>query len=350
MTLPMRLGGAGAADLARARAEERRRRRLVTGVLLGVVLALFSVSMVVGDVGLSVAEVTRSLTARGTPGDDFVVHELRLPRALTGVLVGAAFGLSGGIFQALLRNPLASPDIIGITWGASAGAIVAIVVFGSVGSVVSLSALVGALAAAATIYLVAWRDGVSGARLVLIGIAIAAVLQAMVTYLLTRAEIFTAQDALTWITGSLNDMTRGSMSTLAWELAPVVVALLVARRWLGPLQLGDEFARSLGLPVERARLALILLAVALAAVATAAAGPIAFVAFVSAPISRRLVGGGSVSLVAAALVGMSVVLAADLVAVHAMSPSFPVGVVTGLVGGPYLLYVLASSNRVRRNA
>lgn len=311
-------------------------------------VVLFAASMVLGDVDLSVLDVLRSLTARGTPGDDFIVHELRLPRTLTGLLVGAAFGLAGGIFQTLVRNPLASPDIIGITWGASAGAVTAIVIFGAVGSVVSLSALAGALAAAAVIYLVAWRDGVSGARLVLIGIAFAAMLQALVTYLLTRAEIFTAADALVWITGSLNGETRSSLVSLIWGLAPVVVALLVARRWLGALHLGDESARGLGLPVERSRLALILIAVALTAVATAAAGPIAFVAFVSAPIARRLV-GGPVALIATALVGMSVVMAADLIAVHALSTSFPVGVVTGLVGGPYLLYVLATSNRVRRN-
>lgn len=260
-----------------------------------------------------------------------------MPRALVAVLAGAALGLSGTIFQ----SPLASPDLIGITAGASAAAVIALLVFGLRGFPVSVAALAGALGAAAVMYALAWRQGVTGYRLVLAGIAMAAMLTSVVSYCLTRADVYAARDALVWLTGSLNAKSWATVWTLAPCVAVLVPLTLLAGRRLAALQVGDDLARVHGVRVERARLGLLVLAVALAAVATAAVGP---VAFVSGPIARRLAGG--IALVPAALVGALVMTAADVVAQHVFpSTQFPAGVVTAIVGGPYLLWLLMSTNR-----
>jgi iron complex transport system permease protein len=253
--------------------------------------------------------------------------------------------LAGAIFQSLVRNPLASPDLIGITAGASAAAVIALLVFGLRGFPVSVAAFAGALATAAVIYALAWRQGVTGYRLVLAGIAMAAMLTSVVSYCLTRADVYAARDALGWLTGSLNAKSWATVGTIGPGVAVLIPLTLLAGRLLSALQVGDDLARVHGVRVERARLWLLVLAVALTAVATAAVGPVAFVAFVSGPIARRLTGGGT-ALLPAALVGALVMTAADVVAQHAIpSIQFPVGVVTAIVGGPYLLWLLVVTNR-----
>ena len=335
------------AALVRGARHRLRRRTTVVSISLLVALAvMFMLSMVVGDFPISVRDVLLSLTGHGTRATDFIVHELRLPRVVTGMLVGVCFGLSGTVFQTMIRNPLASPDIIGITSGASASAVVAILMLGLSGFVVSLFSFVGALLTALVIYVLAWRQGIAGYRLVLVGIGVAAVLGSVIDYLMTRADVNDAQVALLWLTGSLNGASRTAM-------VPLVVLLLL----LGPLtvwvstaltglQLGDDSATSLGVSVERSRLLLIGFGVALAAIATAAAGPVGFVAFVSGPIARRLTRGSGVSLIPAGLVGALVVVSADFVGQHLLPVQLPVGVLTAAVGAPYLLYLLVVSNRI----
>ena len=284
----------------------------------------------------------------GTEDAEFIVRTLRLPRALTGMLVGASFGVSGAIFQSLARNPLASPDIIGIDAGASAAAVFCIVVLHVSAGFTAFGALSGALVTAFAIYVLSWRNGVSTYRLVLIGIGVAAFLASITQYLLTRAEIFEAQRAVVWLTGSLNGRGWEHVRTIGFAdllLLPLVVALIGPLRML---QLGDDAARGLGVAVERSRLLLVLVGVGLAALATAAAGPIIFVAFVAPPIARRLT-RAPLSVGCSALVGALVVLVSDLVARRAFAPTeLPVGVVTGVVGAPYLLWLLARANRVGR--
>jgi iron complex transport system permease protein len=333
-----------------ATVRHERLRRGVRGKAVSVVLALLllvvvCVSLSVGDFNLPLPDVVRALTGNGSRSATFVVTELRLPRVLTGVLVGIAFGLSGAIFQTLIRNPLASPDIIGITSGASFGAVVCIILLGLSGVAVSGGAFVGALVTAALIYVLAWKNGVHGYRLVLVGIGMAAILSSAISYLMVRAELYTAQEALVWLTGSLNGGSWSTVLTLAWCSAVLVPLGLVLGRPLRMLQLGDDPASSLGVMIERSRLALIIVGVALASVATAAGGPIGFVAFVSAPIARRLTGHTSLALVPAALVGALVVTVSDFAAQHATGVQFPVGVVTGIVGAPYLLWLLMHTNR-----
>jgi iron complex transport system permease protein len=318
-------------------------------VCIGLACALsviFAASMIVGDFPITLHELWLALTGRGTGATNFIVYDLRLPRVVTGMLVGLCFGISGAIFQAMIRNPLATPDIIGISSGASAAAVFAILSLGLSGYAVSGFAFAGALIVAIAIYLLAYRGGMSGYRFVLVGIGTAAVMTAVIEYQMTRADVREAQSALVWLTGSLNDSSTSTMSSLA-VLAIVIIPLtLIAGGWLSGLQLGDDTASSIGLAVQRSRLLLILLGVALAAIATAAAGPVAFVAFVAGPIARRLTRSASGALIPAGLVGAVVVGAADFTGQHLLPVQLPVGILTAMIGAPYLIFLLIRSNRL----
>ncbi|WP_247829264.1 FecCD family ABC transporter permease [Arthrobacter antioxidans] len=311
----------------------------------GVVVVLFAVNVLLGSYTVTIPDFFRILGGADIPGAGFIVLENKLPRAVVGLLVGTAFGIAGAVFQTMLRNPLASPDIIGISYGASASAVTAIVLFGAAGAAVSFAALVGAMVVAAAIYLISRRGGVAGYRLILVGIGFAAVMHALVSFLITRTDLRTASAAVLWLNGSLNSSTWDRATVLAACLAVLLPAAAVLARSLQGLELGDDAAAGLGLRVEASRLGLMSTGVALAAVATAAAGPVAAVAFLSGPIARRLLGNRP-SLAMAALVGAVIVLGADFVAANLVpGTSLPVGVVTGVLGAPFLLWLLATANR-----
>ncbi len=340
--------GAGAAAVRAARHRSRRRGRTVAGVLSAAVVILFAVSTLLGTYTVTIPDFFRILNGEQIPGATFIVMESKLPRAVIGVLVGAAFGISGSIFQTMLRNPLASPDIIGISYGASASAVVAIVVFGAAGTTVSLAALCGALVVALAIYLLSRRGGAAGYRLILVGVGFAAVMQAIVTFLMTRTDVRTASQVLVWLNGSLNSSNWDRAAVLAAALLVLLPVTAVLGRRLRGLELGEDTAAGLGLRVEASKLGLLVAGVALAAVATAAAGPVAFIAFLSGPIARRLLGGRH-SLAVSALVGAVIVLAADFAGSNLVpGVTLPVGVVTGALGAPFLLWLLVTSNRVGR--
>lgn len=325
----------------------RRRTAVVTAVLTVVLLAVFLIALSVGDFPIGPGEVVRTLFGGGTVRDNYIVLRLRLPRALAGLFVGVALGLAGAMFQRLLRNPLASPDVIGVTSGSSFLAVLCLVTLGITGPLVPALALLGGLATAMLIYALAWRRGVTGQRLVLIGIGVGAVLASAMSFLLTRADIKVAALALVWLTGSLNRAGWGEVRLGGVFLAVLVPLALLLSRALAMLQLGDETALGLGLRVERARLGLLAIAAALAGVATSIAGPVAFVSFLSGPIATRLLRTGRPGLLPAALVGALITLVADFVAQHLLSGAhqLPVGVVTGAVGAPFLLYLLATGSR-----
>jgi len=346
----------------RRRAAARGTRR-VLAALAGAVVVLFAVNVLLGTYTVTIPDFFRILTGHFTgetiPGASFIVMENKLPRAVTGTLIGIAFGISGAVFQTMLRNPLASPDIIGISYGASAAAVTAIVAFGAAGTTVAVSALAGALGVALLIYLLAGRSSgrtasVAGSRLILVGIAFAAVMHALVSFLLTRSDVRTASEALVWLNGSLNSSNWERAGVLAVSLLVLLPAAAALAGNLRGLELGDDAAAGLGVRVEASRLGLMLTGVALAAVATAAAGPAAFIAFLSGPIARRLLRGAT-SLPAAALVGAVIVLAADFAAAN-LAPllwdgaSLPVGVVTGALGAPFLLWLLVAANRTGQGA
>jgi iron complex transport system permease protein len=334
-----------AAGLAAARRHRRRTTAGRTALVGSVVVVLFAVNILLGSYTVTVPDFFRILSGADIPGASFIVLEAKLPRAVIGLLIGAAFGIAGAVFQTMLRNPLASPDIIGISYGASASAVTAIVLFGAAGAAVSASALIGALVVAAAIYLISRRGGVAGYRLILVGIGFAAVMHALVNFLITRTDLRTASEAVLWLSGSLNSSTWDRVTVLLCCLLVLLPAAALLSRNLRGLELGDDTAAGLGLRVEASRLGLMVTAVALAAVATAAAGPVASVAFLSGPIARRLLGNRS-SLVMAALVGAVIVLGADFVAANLVpGTSLPVGVVTGALGAPFLLWLLTTANR-----
>ena len=319
----------------------------VTTALLCVAVAVFAWSLAVGDFPVPIGDVLATLAGGGSDDSAFIVRTLRLPRGLTALLVGAAFGLSGAIFQRLARNPLASPDIIGVSAGAATAAVFVIVVLHGTSNQVTLGALAGATVTSIAIYLLAYKRGVTGYRLVLVGIGVTAVLGSVSSYLLTHAEIFDAQRATVWLTGSLNGRGWEHVRPVTAALVVLVPVTIALARHLRILELGDDAARGLGVRVEWARGGLLLAATALAAVATASAGPVGFVALVSPQIARRLVGGRSLGLLPAAACGALLLVASDLVARRVFAPTeLPVGVITAVLGAPYLLLLLARANRI----
>ncbi|MGZ4518654.1 MAG: FecCD family ABC transporter permease [Mycobacteriaceae bacterium] len=329
----------------------RPRAVLVPVALVAAVVLLLALNVGRGDFPVSVPDVLNILLGGGNKAQRFIVMELRLPRSLSGVLVGLALGMSGAITQSITRNPLASPDILGITAGAGVAA-VAVIVFGSgvAGGLLTqlglpISALLGGVLTAVAIYLLAWRGGVQGFRLVLVGIAVGAMLTSLTSYLLLRAEITGAAQAAVWLIGSLNG--RG------WDhVVPVTIAVAVAGAFalvmtftLGALRLGDDSARALGVRLQRGQGALLLAAVVLASVAVAAAGPIGFVAFVAPHIALRLVRSAGPPVLASGLVGAALVIGSDVVARSLLPVELPVGIVTAAIGGPYLLVLLLRQTR-----
>ncbi|MGY1699499.1 FecCD family ABC transporter permease [Geodermatophilus sp. SYSU D00766] len=345
-------GRAVTVRFGRVSARFRWRSVVVPAVALAVVVLLAAAGLGRGDYPIGTVDVLRTLVGAGTDAHRFVVLELRAPRTLVGVLVGLALGIAGALFQTFARNPLASPDVLGITQGASVGAVAAIVLGGggSAGALlgglgVPLAALLGALVWGALLFVLAWRAGLDGFRLVLVGIALWTTGTALTDWLLTRAEIYDAAAAYVWITGSLNARTWDHATQLAVALAVLVPLALAAGRVLGVLQFGDDTARGLGVRLARAQATVVVVAVLLVAAAVAAAGPIAFVALVVPQIAVRLTGGSRPPLLASGLLGAALVTGADLLTRTGLPEALPVGILTAAVGAPYLLWLLVRGRR-----
>ncbi|MBA8816807.1 iron complex transport system permease protein [Microbacterium halimionae] len=329
-----------------ARRLARRKKTVVLAALIALIVIFAFLSLTLGKASVSVSEVFATMIGQGTAMTELVVLELRLPRILTAIVVGACLGMSGSVFQSTLRNPLASPDIIGITASASVVGVVCIVSFGMSGYVLTLTVIVGTLLAAVLMYVLAWREGLNAFRLVLVGIGVGAFCAGFVSFILSRSDIRDAQTALVWVTGSLS----GSSWQALWPMTAcaVIIVGLVAMlsRPARILALGDDTAAGLGIPVEKIRLATLGCAVALAAIAVSTVGPLAFVALAAGQISRRLLRSGSSSVATAACVGGALLLGADIIAQHALpSTPLPTGVVTGLVGAPFLIWLLVRASR-----
>lgn len=340
---------AGVAAVRSNRIRLRRRTSAVTATLGAVAVLLFGVTMMVGDTPLTVGEVLTSLTRTvDDPAVDFIVLELRLPIAATGLIVGMALGVAGLIFQTLLANPLASPDLVGISSGASLFAVGSIVFLHAGALAIAGAAILGALVAAVSIYLLAWRGGLSSYRFILVGIGITELMLALVSWVLSRAEINDARQAMTWLVWSVGQAGNLQLQLAALSVLVLVPLSVLTGRALRVLELGDDSAHALGLRIERWRLAMIGIAIVLVALATAAAGPLAFVALAAGPIAGRLLRGAGTGLAAAGFVGAGIVLASELVASHLLPLALPTGVVTGAVGAPYLVWLLCTVNREGR--
>ncbi|NWF28662.1 iron chelate uptake ABC transporter family permease subunit [Streptomyces sp. PKU-EA00015] len=302
-----------------------------------------------GDFPMSFRDVVDTLLGNGTAAQEFIVRELRLPRVLVAVLVGASLALSGAIFQSLSRNPLGSPDVIGFGQGATVGALAVIVLFGGDSLAVSGGAVAGGLLTGVLVYLLAWRRGVQGFRLVLVGIGVAAMLTAVVHYLITKADLVDATRATLWMTGSLDGRDWAQVRPLLIMCAVLLPVVLAYGRPLRMLEMGDDAAYGLGVPVERTRIVLMGSGVLFIAVATAAAGPISFVALSAPQLARRLTRSPGPNLAAAAVTGAALLLVADWVATNTFTDrQLPVGVVTGVLGGCYLLWLLVTERKAGR--
>lgn len=325
------------------------------GVCLGlaaVAFVLFCVEVAVGDYPLSLPEVVSGLWGTCERGTLLVIHELRLPRALLALLAGAAFAMSGSVFQTITRNPLASPDMIGISAGATTAVVMGIVLgFGS-GLGTQTLGLTGGLVSALLIYLLAWRRGATGYRIVLVGIGVSWVCSGITDYLFTKAFPWQANLAVGWMVGNLNERTWDQVYPLAVTMAVLVPVGLLLGPWMRHLQLGDTVAVTLGVPVGIARLALMFVGVGLVAFATAATGPILFVALAAPQIAQRLAGVAWPPMLASGLTGAVMVLGADLLSRKVLPVTsladnpIPVGVVTAVLAAPVLLWLLARANRI----
>lgn len=325
------------------------RAMAVVGGLVVLALAAAVVLIGTGDFTIAPADVISSLLGSGTPAQDFIINELRLPRVLVALLVGASLGISGALFQSISRNPLGSPDVIGFGQGSSVGALTVIVFFHGGTVAVSFGALAGGLATGVAVYLLAWKKGVHGYRLVLVGIGAAAMLTACIHYLLTKSTLVDATRAMVWLTGSLD----GRDWAQVWPLLVLFVVLLPVvlgyARPLRMLEMGDDAAYALGVPVQRTRTVLMLCAVLLNASATAAAGPISFVALTAPQLARRLTRATGPNILASACMGAALLVVADWGAQRLFGEStLPVGVLTGMVGGVYLLWLLVTERRAGR--
>lgn len=325
---------------------KRRARAVIANVsLIAIVLCICIMMLLYGNTNYSLDVVIRVLRGENIQGATFAIATLRLPRMLSGLLVGIAFGIAGNTFQTMLRNPLASPDIIGVTSGSSVAAVFCILVLGLSGPAVSIISVISGLLVSMLIYLLSKDISFSGSRLILIGIGIQAMLQAAISFLLLKASQYDVPGAMRWLSGSLNGMTMKGIPTLFIVVMVFGIISLLFTKYLQVLELGDEFATTLGIRLNLVRIILILSAVFLIAFATSTTGPIAFVAFLAGPIASKIVGRGSSNVLASGLVGALLVLSSDMIGQYVFSTRFPVGVITGILGAPYMLFLLICINR-----
>ena len=326
-------------------AKRKMRMISVTLILLALTVGLCTIMLLYGKTNYPLSVVLKVLGGEQIQGASFTIGTLRLPRMLCGLLVGLAFGIAGNTFQTMLRNPLASPDIIGITSGCSIAAVFCILVLRMSGSSVSIAAVISGLIVSTLIYLLSKGSGFSGGRLILIGIGIQAMINALISFLLLKSSQYDVPSALRWLSGSLNGMSMKDVPGLFIIVVLFGGIILLLTKHLQILELGDEFATTLGVKINLVRIILILSSVFLIAFATAVTGPIAFVAFLAGPIASKLVGPGAPNVLASGLVGALLVLGADMIGQFVFSTRFPVGVITGILGAPYMLFLLICINR-----
>ncbi|WP_037145057.1 FecCD family ABC transporter permease [Rhodococcoides fascians] len=321
----------------------------VCGVLALATLAVTVWALTLGDYPLSLGQVWAAIT--GNPEAGFartVVVEWRAPRAVAAVVFGAALGVSGAAFQSLMRNPLASPDVIGFSAGSYTGALVVIILIHGSYLQLAAGALVGGLATAALVYVLAWRGGVQGFRLIIVGIAMSAMLTSFNTWLMLGAKLEVAMSAAAWGAGSLTGTSWGQALIGSGVILLLFGVLALFSPALRQLELGDDAAKATGARVERVRLVVLVIGVALTASVTAAAGPIVFVALAAPQIARRLTRSPGITLAPAAFTGAYLLAAADVTAQHLLPVALPVGVVTVVAGGGYLVWLLIREVRRRR--
>ncbi|WP_266031811.1 FecCD family ABC transporter permease [Brucella intermedia] len=316
------------------------------GLLLAVLsLGVAALSLSSGKYPVPLIDVLGALIGRGDDMVRMIVVEWRLPRVALAFLLGAALAMSGAIFQSLTRNPLGSPDIIGFSAGSYTGALVVILLLSGGYYETAAGALIGGIVTAMAVYLLAYRRGVHGFRLIVVGIGVAAMLSAFNAWMIREADLQVAMSAAIWGAGSLNGLGFEQMVPVVVALSVIAPLTLLLSRPMRQLEMGDDVARASGVNANRTRLALMVLGVALTAIVTAAAGPISFIALAAPQIARRLTRAAGVALIPSALTGGLLLLAADWAAQHAFGVQLPVGVMTVSIGGFYFIWLLIREGR-----
>jgi iron complex transport system permease protein len=315
--------------------------------LLTVALSVFCLS--VGSVSIPIKEVLLSLIGRNGEGSDLIIMQFRLPRIVAALLIGAALAVSGSLFQGMIRNPLASPDLLGVTGGASVAVVAFMTLFtGYSIHWVPVIAIAGAFIAAAINYAMAWRRGVTPFRLVLIGIGISTAMSALTMFLLLSGPAYLAAQVLNWMTGSIYGTNwRYIEAVWPWVAVLIPLAFLFAKE-LNIQSLGEEAAIGLGSRLQLSRLLVLLIGVALAGAAVGIAGTISFIGLLAPHMARKLAGNSYRILIPiAAFLGAITLLLADLAGRMLFQPlDIPAGVFTAGVGAPFFMYLLFKRKRL----
>ncbi|MBI3212215.1 MAG: iron chelate uptake ABC transporter family permease subunit [Mycobacterium sp.] len=321
---------------------------IAVGALLAGAVVIAILALGIGKYTVAPADVLRVLLGTNTSFDRVVVLQWRMPRMLMALLIGAALGVSGAIFQALTRNALGSPDIIGINFGAYTGALIVLAGLGGGYYAVAGGALIGGLVTAVLVYALSYQNGLAGYRLIVVGIAVSAVLNSVNQWIVIKLDHHTAVTAAVWQQGTLSGLSWSQVLPMTVCLIVVTAGLLALGPQLPVLQMGDDAAGALGVHPDRARVAYLVLGVALVAVACAAAGPITFIALAAPQIARRLTASPGVGLVPSAAMGAVLLLVGDIIAAQLFGDNeLPVGAVTVSLGGAYLVYLLVTQARRR---
>lgn len=321
---------------------------IAVGALLAGAVVIAILALGIGKYTVAPADVLGVLLGTNTSFDRVVVLQWRMPRMLMALLIGAALGVSGAIFQALTRNALGSPDIIGINFGAYTGALIVLAGFGGGYYAVAGGALIGGLVTAVLVYALSYQNGLAGYRLIVVGIAVSAVLNSVNQWIVIKLDHHTAVTAAVWQQGTLSGLSWSQVLPMTVCLIVVTAGLLALGPQLPVLQMGDDAAGALGVHPDRARVAYLVLGVALVAVACAAAGPITFIALAAPQIARRITASPGVGLVPSAAMGALLLLVGDIIAAQLFGDNeLPVGAVTVSLGGAYLVYLLVTQARRR---
>lgn len=322
------------------------KRGIVISIILLIVIAiLMLISLCFGDTSYTLQTLGAVLLGENVQGASFAILTLRMPRMLIGLFVGFALGVAGTTFQRLLHNPLASPDIIGVSVGSSAAAVFCILILQMSGAIVSIISIVFGLFIAAIIYLCAQKNSFSGSRMILIGLGMQAMMNAVISYVLLKANQQDVATAFRWLSGSLTGMQMNQVAMLAMVVISCTIVLCYLERYLKVMELGEEISITLGVKTNLIRGIHILCAVILVAFSTSICGPIAFVAFLAGPIAKQFVGAEYSRTMIAGMVGAILVISGDFIGQYAFSTRFPVGVICGVLGAPYLLLLLIRMNK-----
>lgn len=327
---------------------EKRKKRyvIIVSFILLLLLVLACVNMTIGTTAsYSLIDVIKVLAGEDGIKGGYIIKNLRLPRTIAAIFCGLAFGIAGNTFQTLLGNPLASPDIIGVSSGSTVAAVYGILFLHANNGTVSIMALASGLVAAGLIYGIASKGGYSAARLILTGIGAQAFFTALINWMVIKGAEYDVPTAMRWMTGNLNEIKSESLPLLIVVVVVITIAICFMSSTLKGLELGDAYATVLGINVNLSRIIIITLAVVLIAFATSVSGPISSIAFLSGPIATRLCGKRQTNILSSGLIGACIVIAADFIGQNLLPTRYPVGVITGILGAPYLLYLLININK-----